>query len=107
MFTRLNEIRIICIQTVIITIVNAQTEKSTVTLQSSSPSSDPKLSSSIINSFHVRVNTIIRTQDSRNLGAKYLNESEFKTSEDCFNWCLLQSPCNLAVYEERVSHFII
>lgn len=62
---------------------------------------------SILDRFHINTNTIIRTHDSRALGAKYLNETELPSNEDCLYWCWETSPCNLAVYEEKVSHFLI
>lgn len=53
--------------------------------------------------FRINANTIIRTQDSRTNGAKYLNETEQPSNSDCLNWCLQTKQCNLAVYEEKVS----
>ncbi|RWS24020.1 hypothetical protein B4U80_09856, partial [Leptotrombidium deliense] len=55
----------------------------------------------ILDSFHIKINTIIRTQDSRNLGAKYLNETELRTNDECIQWCWQTVPCNLAVFEEK------
>lgn len=60
---------------------------------------------SVLDKFNVNTNTIIRTHDSRALGAKYLNESELPSNEDCLYWCWQTSPCNLAVYEEKVRSF--
>lgn len=62
---------------------------------------------SILDRFHINPNTIIRTHDSRTLGAKYLNETELPSNEDCLYWCWETSPCNLAVYEEKVSLSLI
>lgn len=56
----------------------------------------------VLEKFHVNFNTIIKTGDSRALGAKYLNESELVSKEDCMLWCWETNPCNLAVYEEKV-----
>ena len=53
--------------------------------------------------FKINTNTIIRTQDSRSNGAKYLNETELQSNDDCLNWCLQNKQCNLAVYEEKVN----
>ena len=58
---------------------------------------------SVSSSFKINANTIIRTQDSRANGAKYLNETELPTNEHCLKWCLQTKRCNLAVYEEKVS----
>lgn len=57
---------------------------------------------SILNFYRVNSNTIIRTQDSRALGAKYLNETELPTNEDCLYWCYNVNRCNVAVYKEKV-----
>lgn len=54
------------------------------------------------NKFKINANTIIRTQDSRANGAKYLNETELTSNDDCLKWCLQTKQCNLAVYEEKV-----
>ena len=76
------------------------------------PVSDPKnipqsdrrsVRDSILDRFRVNTNTIIRTHDSRALGAKYLNETDLTSNEDCLYWCWQTSPCNLAVYEQKVS----
>ena len=65
-----------------------------------STESRPRSNSSL---FRINANTIIRTQDSRTNGAKYLNETEQPSNADCLNWCLQTKQCNLAVYEEKVS----
>lgn len=52
--------------------------------------------------FKNNLNTIIRTQESLSNGAKYLNETELPTNDDCLNWCLQTNQCNLAVYEKKV-----
>ncbi|XP_067141959.1 low-density lipoprotein receptor-related protein 11 isoform X2 [Centruroides vittatus] len=57
----------------------------------------------IMNFYRVNGNTIIRTQDSRALGAKYLNETELPTNEDCLYWCYRVNRCNVAVYKEKAN----
>jgi len=71
------------------------------------PQQQRSIRDSILDRFHINTNTIIRTHDSRALGAKYLNETELSSNEDCLYWCWETSPCNLAVYEEKVSHLFI
>ena len=67
------------------------------------PSSLPNQSiESIVDKFQINKNSIIRTHDSRALGAKYLNESDLSSNEDCLRWCWNTSNCNMAVYEEKV-----
>ena len=54
--------------------------------------------------FKITKNSIIRTHDSRALGAKYLNETELSSNQDCLQWCWNTNSCNLAVFEEKVNH---
>lgn len=52
--------------------------------------------------FIIRSNLIIRTRESRVLGAKYLNETRLLSNHECLMWCLETPTCNTAVYEEKV-----
>lgn len=64
---------------------------------------DPQQFSSTINkNFQINKNSIIKTHDSRSLGAKYLNEIELSSNEDCLSFCWNTTNCNLAVFEEKV-----
>lgn len=49
-------------------------------------------------------NTIIRTKDSRALGARFLNETSLgaDSRDRCLNLCCSFHGCNVAVYEEKV-----
>ncbi|KAL7638193.1 UNVERIFIED_CONTAM: hypothetical protein RMT77_011818 [Armadillidium vulgare] len=51
--------------------------------------------------FTVNENTIIRTQDSRLLGAKFLNESDIGNREDCLTFCCNTRFCDVAVFQEK------
>ena len=62
---------------------------------------------SIEDKFQINKNSIIRTHDSRALGAKYLNETDLSSNEDCLRWCWNTTNCNLAVYEEKVSRELV
>jgi len=62
-----------------------------------------QLTGSIEEKFQINKNSIIRTHDSRALGAKYLNETDLASNEECLRWCWNTTNCNLAVYEEKVS----
>ncbi|KAI1302422.1 hypothetical protein HDE_02513 [Halotydeus destructor] len=55
----------------------------------------------VLDRFHVNYNTIIKTGESRSLGARYVNETELTTRDECMIWCWDTAPCNLAVYEEK------
>ncbi|XP_064483906.1 uncharacterized protein LOC135396708 [Ornithodoros turicata] len=55
----------------------------------------------ILEGFQVNENRIIRTEDSRRMGAKYLNETEVGSNRDCIIWCWETTNCNVAVFEEK------
>ena len=52
----------------------------------------------------INENTIIRTKDSRALGAKFLNETSLgpNSRDQCLSLCCSFRGCNVAVYEEKV-----
>lgn len=52
-------------------------------------------------------NTIIRTKDSRALGARFLNETSLGADarDRCINLCCSFHGCNVAVYEEKVRYY--
>lgn len=56
---------------------------------------------SILNSFDIRTNTIIRTNDSLRAGAKYLSERQLRNSGECSLYCWEVPSCNVAVFEEK------
>lgn len=56
-----------------------------------------------IDNFDIHKDKIIRTQDSRNMGAKYLNEIDLGSREECLRLCCETETCDVFVYEEKVS----
>ncbi|KAG8239382.1 hypothetical protein J437_LFUL015656, partial [Ladona fulva] len=54
-----------------------------------------------IDNFDVHEDTIIRTQDSRWMGAKYINESDLRSREDCLKLCCETTSCDVFVFEEK------
>ncbi|KAG0432687.1 hypothetical protein HPB47_020628 [Ixodes persulcatus] len=64
------------------------------------PSGIPDMRS-VIESFQINENRIIRTEDSRRMGARYLNETQMASNRDCLFWCWQTSSCNVAVFEEK------
>ncbi|XP_065291080.1 uncharacterized protein [Dermacentor albipictus] len=54
-----------------------------------------------LENFQVNENRIIRTEDSRRMGARYLNETELSSNRDCILWCWETTSCNVAVFEEK------
>ncbi|KAG8197731.1 hypothetical protein JTE90_001652 [Oedothorax gibbosus] len=63
-----------------------------------------QLDTDVESRFHINANTIIRTGESRVLGAKYVNETILPSNHDCLTKCLETPNCNAAVYEEKISH---
>uniref|UniRef100_T1KUI5 MANSC domain-containing protein n=1 Tax=Tetranychus urticae TaxID=32264 RepID=T1KUI5_TETUR len=55
----------------------------------------------ILDSFVIKLNTIIRTSDSLGSGARYLSETETSSNQQCLLWCWDNRNCTLAVYEEK------
>ena len=57
--------------------------------------------------FIIKSNLIIRTGESRALGAQYINETRLPSNHDCLIWCLETPSCNAAVYEEKVIYYYL
>ncbi|KAK6640261.1 hypothetical protein RUM44_011947 [Polyplax serrata] len=53
-------------------------------------------------SFDVHVDKIIRTQDSRAMGAKYLNEAEVAGRDECMKLCCETPLCDVFVFEQKI-----
>lgn len=60
-----------------------------------------------IDNFNIHKDKIIRTQDSREMGAKYLNEIDLGSREECLRLCCETDTCDVFVYEEKVNFKII
>jgi len=58
-----------------------------------------------VDNFDIHTDKIIRTQDSRAKGAKYINEIDLSTREECLRFCCETSTCDVFVFEEKVSTF--
>ncbi|XP_054264350.1 low-density lipoprotein receptor-related protein 11 isoform X2 [Macrosteles quadrilineatus] len=54
-----------------------------------------------LDSFDIHQDKIIRTQDSRAMGAKYINERDVPTREDCLRLCCETQDCDVFVFEEK------
>lgn len=57
-----------------------------------------------LENFNIKVDEIIRTQDSQQLGAKYLNEVDLGSREECLRLCCETEECDVFVFEEKVSN---
>ncbi|KAL1491896.1 hypothetical protein ABEB36_012418 [Hypothenemus hampei] len=53
--------------------------------------------------FNVHKDKIIRTQDSQNMGAKYLSETDLGNREECLRLCCETNNCDVFVFEEKNS----
>jgi len=56
-----------------------------------------------VDNFDIHKDKIIRTQDSRAMGAKYINEIDLNSREECLRLCCETSTCDVFVFEEKVS----
>ena len=52
--------------------------------------------------FEVSENIIIRTEDSKKQGAKFLNATDLGNRDDCINLCCFTKFCDVAVFDENV-----
>ena len=55
-----------------------------------------------VENFDIHKDKIIRTQDSRAMGAKYINEVDVSSREECLRLCCETSTCDVFVFEEKV-----
>lgn len=58
-----------------------------------------------LENFNIKLDEIIRTQDSQQMGAKYLNEVDLGSREECLRLCCETEECDVFVFEEKVSVF--
>ncbi|XP_046664368.1 uncharacterized protein LOC124357034 isoform X1 [Homalodisca vitripennis] len=54
-----------------------------------------------LDSFDIHQDKIIRTQDSRAMGAKYINERDVSSREECLRLCCETQDCDVFVFEEK------
>lgn len=60
-----------------------------------------------ISNFDIHKDKIIRTQDSRDMGAKYLNEIDLGSREECLRLCCETEDCDVFVFEEKVGLMVM
>lgn len=53
--------------------------------------------------FDVQRDMIIRTEESRKLGAKFLDHADVGSREECLRLCCETDECEVFVFEEKVS----
>ncbi|KAK4875690.1 hypothetical protein RN001_012112 [Aquatica leii] len=56
-----------------------------------------------LENFDIHKDKIIRTQDSKNMGAKYINEIDLGSREECLRLCCETENCDVFVFEEKNS----
>lgn len=55
-----------------------------------------------VDNFDIHRDKIIRTEDSREMGAKYLNEMDLGSRDECLRLCCETESCDVFVFEEKV-----
>lgn len=53
--------------------------------------------------FDIHSSTIIRTEESKAMGAKFLNDEEVSSAEACLKLCCETTDCDVFIYEEKVN----
>jgi MANEC domain len=53
--------------------------------------------------FDVHTSTIIRTEESKAMGAKFLNDGDVSSSEACMKLCCDTDDCDVFIFEEKVN----
>ncbi|KAL7039852.1 hypothetical protein ACKWTF_000147 [Chironomus riparius] len=53
--------------------------------------------------FKIHSSTIIRTEESKAMGAKFLNDEEVASNEACMKMCCATDECDVFIYEEKSS----
>ncbi|XP_058815991.1 bromodomain-containing protein 4 isoform X2 [Topomyia yanbarensis] len=51
--------------------------------------------------FDIHLNTIIRTEESRSMGAKFLDDADVSSREQCLRLCCETENCDVFVFEEK------
>ncbi|CAK9824057.1 Low-density lipoprotein receptor-related protein 11 [Anthophora retusa] len=54
-----------------------------------------------LDSFNIHEDKIIRTQESREMGAKYLKEFDVNSREECLKFCCDTDNCDVFIFEEK------
>lgn len=52
--------------------------------------------------FDVKLDMIIRTEESRAMGAKFLDHADLGSREECLRLCCETEDCDVFVFEEKV-----
>ena len=55
-----------------------------------------------LDAFKIHEDKIIRTQESLDMGAKYLKEFDVNSREECLKFCCDTESCDVFIFEEKV-----
>jgi hypothetical protein len=55
--------------------------------------------------FDIRTSTIIRTEESKAMGAKFINDDDVSSVNACMKLCCETNECDVFVFEEKVNIF--
>lgn len=56
-----------------------------------------------VENFNIRSSTIIRTEESKAMGARFIDDEEVTSNEACMKLCCSTNDCDVFVFEEKVS----
>ena len=56
--------------------------------------------------FDIHSSTIIKTEESRSLGAKFIIDDDVASAAACMKMCCETSECDVFIYEEKVSKYL-
>jgi hypothetical protein len=57
----------------------------------------------LVDNFNIHSSTIIRTEESKAMGARFINDEEVATKNACMKLCCSTNDCDVFVFEEKVS----
>lgn len=55
--------------------------------------------------FDIHSSTIIRTEESKAMGAKFLQDDDIGSADACLKLCCETNECDVFIYEEKVNIF--
>lgn len=56
--------------------------------------------------FDIHSSTIIRTEESKAMGAKFLNDDDVVSADACMKLCCETNECDVFIYEEKVNKYL-
>jgi hypothetical protein len=59
-----------------------------------------------IERFDIHSSTIIRTEESKAMGAKFLNDDDVSSAVACLKLCCETNECDVFIFEEKVNKYL-